>query len=114
MRTYHIASDRTTVFHEIPAQGILLLSVRRDEFDSWHTEQAKKAGSEVQLSTSVVDILESEGRLQGVVTDKGAKSLPAEEGQAEGFDAGHFETTEDRQALSHGHRCNQPRATLTR
>jgi electron transfer flavoprotein-quinone oxidoreductase len=71
MRTYHIASDRTTVIHEIPAQGILLLSVRRDEFDAWHTEQARRAGATVQLATSVVDILESEGRLRGVITDKG-------------------------------------------
>jgi flavin-dependent dehydrogenase len=73
IRTYHIASDRTTVFHEIPAQGILLLSVRRDEFDSWHTQQAKKAGAEVRLATSVVDILESDGRVQGVITEKGER-----------------------------------------
>jgi electron transfer flavoprotein-quinone oxidoreductase len=76
MRTYHIASDRTTVIHEIPAQGILLLSVRRDEFDAWHTEQARLAGATVQLATSVVDILESEGRLRGVITDKGGECSP--------------------------------------
>ena len=44
MRTYHINKDRTSVFHEIPSEGILLLSVRRDHFDAWHTEEAKKAG----------------------------------------------------------------------
>ena len=57
MRTYHINSDRTTVFHEIPSEGILLLSVRRDHLDAWHTEEAKKAGAEVKLSTTVVDII---------------------------------------------------------
>jgi electron transfer flavoprotein-quinone oxidoreductase len=71
MRTYHVAPDRTTVFHEIPARGILLLSVRRDEFDPWHTEQARKAGATVQLATSVVDIIETDGRMRGIVTDRG-------------------------------------------
>jgi electron transfer flavoprotein-quinone oxidoreductase len=75
IRTYHVAPDRTTVFHEIPSQGILLLSIRRDEFDAWHTEQAKKAGATVQVATSVVDILESGGRVRGVVTDKGEDHL---------------------------------------
>ena len=42
MRTYHITAERTSVFHEIPAKGILLLSIRRDRFDSWHTEQARR------------------------------------------------------------------------
>jgi electron transfer flavoprotein-quinone oxidoreductase len=77
IRTYHVAQDRTTIFHEIPSQGILLLSIRRDEFDAWHTEQARKAGAEVQAATSVVDILESGGRVRGVVTDKGEKHLAA-------------------------------------
>ncbi|MHA1259018.1 MAG: NAD(P)/FAD-dependent oxidoreductase [Candidatus Heimdallarchaeaceae archaeon] len=73
MRTYHINADRTTVFHEIPSEGILLLSIRRDHFDSWHTEQARKAGAEVKLSTTVVDIIEEEGYIKGVVTDIGEK-----------------------------------------
>lgn len=73
MRTYHINSDRTTVFHEIPSEGILLLSVRRDHLDSWHTEEARKAGAEVKLSTTVVDIIEEEDHIKGVVTDSGEK-----------------------------------------
>jgi electron transfer flavoprotein-quinone oxidoreductase len=75
IRTYHVAQDRTTVFHEIPSQGILLLSVRRDEFDAWHTEQARLAGAAVQLATSVVGILESDGCVRGVVTDRGDEHL---------------------------------------
>jgi electron transfer flavoprotein-quinone oxidoreductase len=75
IRTYHIAQDRTTVFHEIPSQGILLLSVRRDEFDAWHTEQARLAGAEIQPATSVVGILQTDGRLRGVVTDRGDEHL---------------------------------------
>jgi len=75
MRTYHIAADRTTAFHEIPTKGILLLSVRRDEFDAWHTEQAKRAGATVQLATSVVDIVEQQGCVRGVVTDKGERHV---------------------------------------
>jgi electron transfer flavoprotein-quinone oxidoreductase len=73
MRTYHINSDRTTVFHEIPSEGILLLSVRRDHLDSWHTEEAKKAGAEVKLSTTVLDIIEEDNYIKGVVTDTGEK-----------------------------------------
>ncbi len=73
MRTYHITPERTTVFHEIPSEGILLLSIRRDHFDSWHTEQARRAGSEVRLGTSVVDILTEGGFVQGVVTDRGER-----------------------------------------
>jgi len=73
MRTYHITPTRTSVFHEIPSAGILLLSVRRDHFDAWHTVQAGKAGSEVRLGTSVVDILTEGGRVCGVVTDRGER-----------------------------------------
>ena len=73
MRTYHITPVRTSVFHEIPSEGILLLSIRRDHFDAWHTAQAGKAGSEVRLGTSVVDILTEGGRVCGVVTDRGER-----------------------------------------
>jgi geranylgeranyl reductase family protein len=73
MRTYHITPGRTTIFHEIPAQGILLLSIRRDRFDAWHAEQAQKAGAEVRLATSVVDIAGDEGAVRGVITDKGER-----------------------------------------
>jgi flavin-dependent dehydrogenase len=61
------------MFHEIPSEGILLLSVRRDHFDAWHTVQARKAGSEVRLGTAVVDILSEGGRVCGVVTDRGER-----------------------------------------
>jgi flavin-dependent dehydrogenase len=73
MRTYHITPARTTVFHEIPSAGILLLSIRRDHFDAWHTAQAGKAGSDVRLGTSVADILMEGGRVRGVVTDRGER-----------------------------------------
>ncbi len=73
MRTYHITPERTSVFHEIPARGILLLSIRRDRFDSWHTEQARKAGAEVRLGTSVVDLIQEDGFTRGVVTDSGER-----------------------------------------
>ena len=75
MRTYHVTRERTTVFHEIPASGILLLSIRRDRFDAWHTEQARRAGAEVRLATSVVDIVEEGGAIGGVVTDTGERLL---------------------------------------
>src|SRR5512136_1916251 len=71
MRTYQITPGRTTVIHEMPDRGILLLSIRRDRFDAWHTEQARKAGAEVVLGRSVVDILEDSGAVRGVVTDSG-------------------------------------------
>ncbi len=73
MRTYHITPERTTILHELPAAGILLLSVRRDHFDAWHTEQARLAGAEVRLSTSVVDIIAENGAVCGVVTDSGER-----------------------------------------
>jgi electron transfer flavoprotein-quinone oxidoreductase len=71
MKTHHIGADRTTVFQEIPSEGILLLSVRRDHFDAWHTKQAERAGAEIRLSTSVVDLLQVGGVICGVVTDSG-------------------------------------------
>ncbi|MBN1835933.1 MAG: NAD(P)/FAD-dependent oxidoreductase [Spirochaetales bacterium] len=71
MRTYHIAPDRTTVFHEIPSKGILLLSIRRDHFDAWHTEAAQAAGAEVRLATAVTDVIEENGAICGVVTEHG-------------------------------------------
>jgi electron transfer flavoprotein-quinone oxidoreductase len=73
MRTYHVTAERTTIFHEIPAQGILLLSIRRDHFDAWHAAQAARAGAELRLATSVVDILEEDGAVCGVVTDRGER-----------------------------------------
>ncbi len=75
MRTYHVTRERTTVFHEIPASGILLLSIRRDRFDAWHVDQARRAGAEVRLATSVVDIVEEGGAVRGVVTDSGERLL---------------------------------------
>ncbi len=71
MRTYHINDSRTTVFNEIPTKGVLLLSIRRDIFDTWHTEQARLAGAEVKLSTTVTDIIEENDYVCGVVTDSG-------------------------------------------
>ncbi len=75
MRTYHVSAGRTTVFHEIPARGILLLSIRRDHFDAWHTEQARKAGAEVKLGSAVVDLVEEHGAVCGVVTDNGERHM---------------------------------------
>jgi electron transfer flavoprotein-quinone oxidoreductase len=76
MRTYHITPERTTVIHEIPSRGILLLSIRRDRFDAWHVEQARTAGAEVRLATSVTDIIEEGDVVRGVVTETGER-LPA-------------------------------------
>lgn len=75
MRTYHVTPERTTVFHEIPASGILLLSIRRDHFDAWHVEQARRAGAEVRLATSVMDIVHEGEAIRGVVTDSGERLL---------------------------------------
>ncbi len=75
MRTYHVSPERTTVFHEIPSKGILLLSIRRDHFDAWHTEQARKAGAEVKLGCAVVDLVEENGAVRGVVTDDGERLM---------------------------------------
>jgi electron transfer flavoprotein-quinone oxidoreductase len=71
MRTYHITEGRTNVFHDIPSGGILLLSIRRDHFDAWHTEQARAAGAEVRLATSVTGIIRENGAVRGVVTETG-------------------------------------------
>ena len=73
MRTYHITKERTNVFHDIPSGGILLLSIRRDRFDAWHAAQARAAGAEVRLSTSVTGIIREEGFVRGVVTDSGER-----------------------------------------
>ncbi len=73
MHSYMITPERTTMFRETPNEGIILLSVRRDVFDAWHTDIAKKAGAEVKLSTTVTDIIEENGGIKGVVTDSGDK-----------------------------------------
>ncbi|HUT79929.1 MAG TPA: NAD(P)/FAD-dependent oxidoreductase [Candidatus Bathyarchaeia archaeon] len=73
MHSFMINEDRTTMFRETPSKGIILLSVRRDHLDAWHTEEAKKAGAEVKLSTTVMDIIEENGAIKGVVTDSGEK-----------------------------------------
>ena len=73
MTSYMITPERTTMFQETPGEGLILLSIRRDEYDAWHTEEAKKAGAEVKLSTTVVDIIEEDGRVKGVITDSGEK-----------------------------------------
>ena len=71
----YVSPERTTVFHEIPARGILLLSIRRDHFDAWHTDQARKAGAEVRLGCAVVDLVQEDGVVRGVVTDAGERHL---------------------------------------
>ncbi|WP_457557863.1 NAD(P)/FAD-dependent oxidoreductase [Candidatus Harpocratesius sp.] len=73
MRTYHISKDRTTVFTEMPKEGVLLLSIRRDEFDKWHTEQARQAGAEIRLGTAVVDIIQENDTVKGVILESGEK-----------------------------------------
>jgi flavin-dependent dehydrogenase len=73
MRTYLVTEGRTTVIHEIPDRGILLLSIRRDRFDAWHAELARKAGAAVRLGCPVVDIVEEAGAIRGVVTDAGER-----------------------------------------
>jgi len=73
MHSYMITPERTTMFRETPGEGLILLSVRRDEYDAWHTEVAKKAGAEVKLSTTVVDIIEEDDTVKGVITDSGEK-----------------------------------------
>jgi len=73
MTTYMINNERTTMIKETPAKGVLLLSIRRDRFDAWHTKEAEKAGAEVKLATTVVDIIEEGGAVCGVVTSSGEK-----------------------------------------
>jgi electron transfer flavoprotein-quinone oxidoreductase len=73
MHSYMITPQRTTMIRETPTEGLILLSVRRDEFDNWHTQEAKKAGAEIKLSTAVVDIIEEKDAVKGIVTDSGEK-----------------------------------------
>jgi electron transfer flavoprotein-quinone oxidoreductase len=71
MRTYMINAERVTIHHEIPSRGIVLLSIRRDEFDAWHTEQARMAGAEVMTGTAVTDLIQEKGTAVGVRVDSG-------------------------------------------
>ncbi|HEY9595527.1 MAG TPA: NAD(P)/FAD-dependent oxidoreductase [Spirochaetia bacterium] len=71
MRTYQITKGRTTIIEERPDTGILLLSIRRDRFDAWHAEQARRAGVEVRLGTAVTDVIREDGAFRGVRTDAG-------------------------------------------
>jgi flavin-dependent dehydrogenase len=42
-------------------------------FCQWEAEKAMEAGAELVTSTSVVDVIREDGRVSGVVTEKGAK-----------------------------------------
>jgi electron transfer flavoprotein-quinone oxidoreductase len=75
IKSYQISGERTTIIHEIPSEGIILLSIRRDVFDAWHTEMARKAGADVLLAASVVDLVVEKGVTLGVVTDTGDRFL---------------------------------------
>jgi flavin-dependent dehydrogenase len=49
------------------------MNVYRSEFDPWIAEFATEAGAELKTSTLIVDILKEDGKVSGVIDDKGEK-----------------------------------------
>lgn len=64
-------SDSVTYW---PAKEWIVMACYRSDFDPWLAEFATKAGAELKTSTLVIDLLKDEnGKVSGVVTDKGEK-----------------------------------------
>jgi electron transfer flavoprotein-quinone oxidoreductase len=72
LRVNYILDDRTTAVEE-SYDGNIALAIRRDIFDDWHAKTALQAGADLRLSTAVTDVLRENGKVIGVVTDKGEK-----------------------------------------
>lgn len=70
---FHFISGNFTNIYEGRYKDPFSFSIRRDEFDAWHADVAVRTGAELRTSTTVVDVLKEDGKIVGIVTDKGEK-----------------------------------------
>ena len=69
---YIMARPTESVSYE-PAKSWITMNVYRSEFDPWIAEFATNAGAELKTSTLIVDLLKENGKVTGVVDEKGEK-----------------------------------------
>ncbi|MFW9900888.1 MAG: NAD(P)/FAD-dependent oxidoreductase [Candidatus Thorarchaeota archaeon] len=69
---YIMARPTESVSYE-PAKSWITMNVYRSEFDPWIAKFATDAGAELKTSTLIVDLLKEEGRVYGVIDEKGEK-----------------------------------------
>ena len=69
---YVMARPTESVSYE-PAKSWITMNVYRSEFDPWIAEFATDAGAELKASTLVVDLLKEDGKVCGVIDEKGQK-----------------------------------------
>jgi len=69
---YIMARPTESVSYE-PAKSWITMNVYRSEFDPWIAEFATDAGAELKTSTLIVDLLKEDGKVSGVIDDKGEK-----------------------------------------
>ena len=56
-----------------PAKSWITMNIYRSDFDPWIAEFATNAGAELKNSTLIVDLLKENGRVCGVIDEKGEK-----------------------------------------
>ncbi|MFX0080633.1 MAG: NAD(P)/FAD-dependent oxidoreductase [Candidatus Hodarchaeota archaeon] len=69
---YIMARPTESVSYE-PAKSWITMNVYRSEFDPWIAKFATDAGAELKTSTLIVDLLKENGKVSGVIDDKGEK-----------------------------------------
>ncbi|UCC18705.1 MAG: NAD(P)/FAD-dependent oxidoreductase [Promethearchaeota archaeon] len=69
---YIMARPTESVSYE-PAKSWITMNVYRSEFDPWIAEFATNAGAELKISTLIVDLLKEDGKVCGVIDEKGEK-----------------------------------------
>lgn len=69
---YIMARPTESVSYE-PAKTWITMNVYRSEFDPWIAEFATDAGAELKTSTLIIDLLKEDGKVCGVIDEKGEK-----------------------------------------
>lgn len=69
---YVMARPTESVSYE-PAKSWITMNVYRSEFDPWIAEFATNSGAELKLSTLVVDLIKENGKVKGVIDERGEK-----------------------------------------
>ncbi|MFX0029538.1 MAG: NAD(P)/FAD-dependent oxidoreductase [Candidatus Hermodarchaeota archaeon] len=69
---YIMSRPTESVSYE-PAKSWITMNVYRSEFDPWIAQFATDAGAELKTSTLIVDLMKENGRVCGVIDEKGEK-----------------------------------------
>ena len=69
---YIMARPTESVSYE-PAKSWITMNLYRSEFDPWIAEFSTDAGAELKNSTLIVDLIKEDGKISGVIDDKGEK-----------------------------------------